>query len=291
MQEIAGGLREIKATTLQLLDVLIRRRIVSKATIAENLGVSRQKVDGLLGKPGKSNMKDTLEIGQVAKLLETFTPLIDEEMLAEDSRVKTLYDTLMQGITSESSEPILGSEFEAFEKNAVRPKADMELALGHYLVFRRLPNSDEILVSALHCSYDHQRGLAVWENYHKINHANVPYKGIVSAQDGHFLLIGQSIDGVYINALSIRRPSTDLDFRLGIALVETENIPTICRIFLKKQNVRNLKALETYCGLHSLQMCLTKFHLRFESDVDILPYKKGDMKNVDNKKAVTTEAY
>ena len=154
-----------------------------------------------------------------------------------------------------------------------------------------MPTSEKILVSAIHCYYDDERGLAVWENYHKIKHANVPYQGIVSAQDGHFLFIGQSVDGVYINALSIRRPSTDLDFRLGIALVETENIPTICRIFLKKQNVESLEALEPHCGLHSLQKCITKFNLRFEEDVDILPYSDVSRREVNNKRAVTTEAY
>lgn len=291
MQDIADGLRSFKATTLQLLDVLVKRRIVSKSKVSEELGVSRQKVNGLLGDPGSSNMQDTIEIGLVAKLIELFSSHIDDETLATDPRIKTLYDTLLLGIVPKNPQTILSAEFEAFEAKAVRSKADMELALGFYLAFRRVPNSDQILVSAIHCHYDDQRQLAVWENYHKIGRDNFPYKGIVSSQDGHFLFIGQSVDGVYINAISIRRPPADLDYRLGIALVETENIPTLCRIFLKKRTVSNLAELESSCGLHSLQKCITKFNLRLEEDVDILPYKDGSKSYIDNKRAVTAEVY
>ena len=127
MKEVADGLRQIKATTLTLLEVLLKWGIVTKAQVARELGVSRPKVDGLIGKPGANNMQDNLEIGQVAKLLEIFSPLLDEETLTEHPRVKTLHDTLAQSVVQQDEASFFGLEFEAFEKNAVRPEADMQL--------------------------------------------------------------------------------------------------------------------------------------------------------------------
>ncbi|MEM7728783.1 MAG: hypothetical protein AAF311_05850 [Pseudomonadota bacterium] len=173
-------------------------------------------------------------------------------------------------------------------------KTERERVQGVYIAFRRIPDEKgKVFASGLRIWRDDISGHTKWENDHPVTTgASLQYRGHVrSHENSHLSLAALRHDRQYLNIISVRVPTVRLGHLHGIAFLDTDDVPTVARVFLREvEGASSISDISHRLGVVSIEAALS-LGLKFENDIDISPYTDEAEVYLDNKRAVKTKKY
>ncbi|WP_040305958.1 hypothetical protein [Ahrensia sp. R2A130] len=286
------------------MTAMIENKNATVSGIARNTSVGRDKVKSFVGVPGIRGdgvLRATADL-RASELIKLFEFIESVDMLAENSQFtlaeRAMYVELVRSASiTRSDSPdhaLYPFEITSMIESHLPLQDEIDKIEGRYVSFRRLPNDDHVYVSAIDVVYDEDRRILTWSNVHSV-YESEPfqfYYGVIVPFGSDYLFFGRRRDRRYINILSIRKPSDDRPYRHGICLVESDDTPTLARLFLRKIDCDDeWKTIKKQSGRKSIDICLGELGLTKEEFIDPLPWMSEDGGKINNKNSIISRKY
>ncbi|SEO15616.1 hypothetical protein [Palleronia pelagia] len=285
------------------------RQVFSKLDISNDLGIRSEKIRNFISEnkknekndavSGASRRRTALSTGEFWSLLR-FVEERRDDIRALSGEAAKAFDRIFEvvgGPVDNSIEYVDVVDLAALVEATQAPQQMKIYIKGRYLTFRRMPSTDNIMVSALEVLEDPERQALIWKNKHPLSRGFVEYSGIVGYSSDHFIMLGQREDARSIDALALRlpdvapTPATQINEWHGIAFVETSNIPTCSRLYMVSRK-ESLDDLQEHCGIKGFDYC-RDLGLSSKNLIDIFDLPGGNLQDFHerNSQAFTARNY
>ncbi|MGR8963755.1 hypothetical protein [Rhizobium leguminosarum] len=128
---------------------------------------------------------------------------------------------------------------------------------GRYVVVRRVPAADRVMVTSLEIRYNERSNISEWVNVHRGNTVGlVEFGGVATEADAVFHFVGSIKDGSTLHFMSLMQPISNWNLLTGIVLTKTNRQVVASKVVVSK-TTKSLENVVTQIGEMSIVDALT----------------------------------